>query len=80
VEVHDVEAGGILEDEIHQAHVVGQRLQATLVTPQSPGTGGDQLGFRLSMNIGQKRFAPWAPYFFWFLTRTCGKPLRLLWK
>ena len=55
VEVDDIEAGGVLEDQIQQPDVVWQRLMATLVMPQGPGASRDQLRVRLRVTAGEQR-------------------------
>ena len=55
VEVDDVEAGDVLEDQLHQPDVVRQRLPAVRVAPQGPRAGGDQLRRCLRVAAGEQR-------------------------
>jgi hypothetical protein len=47
MEMDDVEARYILEDQLHQPNVMGERFFAISVSPQGLGAGRDQ--FRLCL-------------------------------
>src|SRR5262245_20648896 len=55
VEMDDVEAGYVLEDQFYQTHVMRSRLMAFAVAPQGLRTGLDQPRIRLRVAAGEQR-------------------------
>src|SRR5262245_9798559 len=55
VEMDDVEAGHVLEDQFYQTHVMRRRLMAFAVAPQGLRAGRDQPRIRLRVAAGEQR-------------------------
>jgi hypothetical protein len=55
VEVDKVEAGDILEDQLHEPDMVGERFLAVRVSPQGSRAGRDELRPGLGIAAGEER-------------------------